>query len=75
MGEDGIPLCLQVLPGNNVDKRTVVEVVRDLKTNFKLRRVAFVRDRGGALKHDLGQKKDLGFTPKSFIFTGARKEN
>ena len=46
MGKDGIPLCHHVFPGNTVDKSTVVEVVKDLKTRFKLRSVVFVGDRG-----------------------------
>ena len=46
MGSNGIPLCHHVFPGNTVDKTTVAEVVADLKTRFKLRRVIFVGDRG-----------------------------
>jgi transposase len=46
MGRDGIPLCHHVFPGNTVDKTTVVEVVEDLKTRFKLHSVIFVGDRG-----------------------------
>lgn len=46
MSAEGIPLCHHVFAGNRVDKTTVVEVVSDLKTRFKLRRVIFVGDRG-----------------------------
>jgi transposase len=46
MGRSGIPLCHHVFPGNTVDKTTVAQVVADLKTRFKLRRVIFVGDRG-----------------------------
>lgn len=46
MGSNGIPLCHHVFPGNTVDKTTVAEVVADLKSRFKLRRVTFVGDRG-----------------------------
>jgi transposase len=46
MGEDGIPLCHHVFPGNTVDKTTVAEVVDDLKSRFTLRNVVFVGDRG-----------------------------
>jgi len=46
MGKNGIPLCHHVFPGNTVDKATVQEVVKDLKTRFKLRQVVFVGDRG-----------------------------
>jgi transposase len=46
MGNNGIPLCHHVFPGNTVDKTTVAEVVADLKSRFKLRRVIFVGDRG-----------------------------
>lgn len=46
MGGNGIPLCHHVFPVNTVDKTTVAEVVADLKSRFKLRRVIFVGDRG-----------------------------
>ena len=46
MGANGIPLCHHVFPGNTVDKVTVQEVVKDLKSRFKLRHVIFVGDRG-----------------------------
>lgn len=46
MTRDGIPLCHHVFPGNTVDKTTVVEVVRDIKSRFDLRNVIFVGDRG-----------------------------
>lgn len=46
MTSDGIPLCHHVFPGNTVDKTTVVEVVKDLKQRFNLKRIVFVGDRG-----------------------------
>lgn len=46
MTGNGIPLCHHVFPGNTLDKTTVIEVVRDLKERFDLRRVIFVGDRG-----------------------------
>lgn len=46
MTPSGIPLCHHVFPGNTVDKSTVLEVVRDIKKRFPLKRVVFVGDRG-----------------------------
>jgi transposase len=46
MTREGIPLCHHVFPGNTVDKSTVVSVIRDLKSRFRLDRVVFVGDRG-----------------------------
>ena len=46
MSAEGIPMCHHVFAGNRVDKTTVAEVVHDLKSRFKLRRVIFVGDRG-----------------------------
>jgi transposase len=43
---DSIPVCHHVFPGNTVDKSTVVQVVRDMKSRFDLRNVIFVGDRG-----------------------------
>src|SRR3972149_2715209 len=59
----GIPLCHHVFPGNTVDKTTVVEVVRDLKERFDLRRVVFVGDRGMLSDENLEKilDEELGF--------------
>jgi transposase len=46
MTREGIPLCHHVFPGNTVDKSTVVSVIRDLKSRFRLDRMVFVGDRG-----------------------------
>jgi transposase len=46
MTRDGIPLCHHVFSGDTPDKSSVVEVVRDLKERFGLKRVVFVGDRG-----------------------------
>ena len=46
MTRDGIPLAHHVFEGNRADKKTVEEVVKDLKERFGLRRVVFVADRG-----------------------------
>jgi hypothetical protein len=46
MTREGIPLCHHVFPGNTADKSTVVSVIRDLKSRFRLDRVVFVGDRG-----------------------------
>ncbi len=63
MTGDGIPLCHHVFPGNTVDKTTVVEVVRDLKERFDLRRVVFVGDRGMLSDENLEEilAEELGF--------------
>jgi len=46
MTREGIPLAHHVFEGNRPDKKTVVEVVRDLKERFGIRRAVFVADRG-----------------------------
>lgn len=46
MTREGIPLCHHGFPGNTMDKTTVVSVIRDLKSRFRLDRVVFVGDRG-----------------------------
>jgi transposase len=63
MTGNGIPLCHHVFPGNTVDKTTVVEVVRDLKERFDLRRVIFVGDRGMLSDENLEAvlTEELGF--------------
>ena len=63
MTGDGIPLCHHVFPGNTVDKTTVVDVVKDLKERFDLRRVIFVGDRGMLSDENLEAVLDeeLGF--------------
>src|SRR3990172_4359189 len=63
MTGDWIPLCHHVFPGNTVDKTTVVDVVKDLKERFDLRRVIFVGDRGMLSDENLEAVLDeeLGF--------------
>jgi transposase len=63
MTREGVPLCHHVFPGNTVDKTTVAQVVRDLKTRFSLRRVIFVGDRGMLSDDNLATILDeqLGF--------------
>lgn len=46
MTREGIPLCHHVFPGNTVDKATVADVIRDIKSRFNLDRIVFVGDRG-----------------------------
>jgi transposase len=46
MTRQGIPLCHHVFPGNTVDRSTVTEVVRDVRSRFDLDRIVFVGDRG-----------------------------
>src|SRR3990170_3332952 len=63
MTGNGIPLCHHVFPGNTVDKTTVVEVIRDFKERFDLRRVVFVGDRGMLSDENLEKilDEELGF--------------
>ena len=46
MSRDGIPIAHHVFEGNRIDKKTVEEVVLDLKERFGIRKAIFVGDRG-----------------------------
>ena len=46
MTRDGIPLAHHVFEGNRADKKTLTEVVKDLKERFEIKRAVFVADRG-----------------------------
>lgn len=63
MTRDGIPLCHHVFPGNTVDKTTVAEVVRDIRSRFNLGNVIFVGDRGMLSDENLETilDEELGF--------------
>jgi transposase len=63
MTREGIPLCHHVFPGNTADKSTVVSVIRDLKSRFRLDRVVFVGDRGMLSEDNLETilDEELGF--------------
>jgi transposase len=63
MTRDGVPLCHHVFPGNTVDKTTVVDVVRDIKSRLALRNVIFVGDRGMLSDENLETilDEELGF--------------
>lgn len=44
--EDGCPVGVEVFPGNTQDASTVVEKVKELQTQYGLKKVIFVGDRG-----------------------------
>jgi len=61
MTREGIPLAHHVFEGNRADKKTVQEVVRDLKARFGIRRAVFVADRGMMSDANLDEILDAGF--------------
>ena len=44
--EEGCPVGVEVFPGNTQDATTVVEKIRELQTEYGLKKVLFVGDRG-----------------------------
>jgi transposase len=61
MTREGIPLAHHVFEGNRADKKTVTEVVRDLKERFGIRRAVFVADRGMMSDENLNAILDAEF--------------
>src|SRR5262249_35785085 len=50
---EGIPLGFEVYPGNTVEGKTLVDIVRKMREKFRVRRFIFVADRGLLSKTNL----------------------
>jgi transposase len=61
MTREGIPLAHHVFEGNRADKKTLGEVVKDLKERFGIRRAVFVADRGMLSDENLEAILDVDF--------------
>ena len=61
LSREGLPLAHHVFPGDRPDKKTVSEVVRDLKERFGIRRAVFVGDRGMLSEENLEAILDADF--------------
>jgi transposase len=61
MTREGIPLAHHVFEGNRADKKTLSEVVKDLKERFGIQRAVFVADRGMLSDENLEAILDVGF--------------
>lgn len=61
MTREGIPLAHHVFDGNRAEKKTVTEVVKDLKERFGLKRAVFVADRGMMSDENLEAILDADF--------------
>lgn len=59
--EQGIPVSVEVWPGNTTDKETVKEQVALLRENFGLRNVIFVGDKGMYTRANIDEIVDNGF--------------
>jgi transposase len=58
---NGMPIGHEVFEGNRVDKKTVTEIVKDLKEKFQIERCIFVGDRGLVTKENLEEIERHGF--------------
>jgi len=61
MTRDGLPLAHHVFEGNRADKKTLVQVVNDLKKRFEITRAVFVADRGMLSEENLETILDANF--------------
>jgi transposase len=50
---EGVPLGFEVYPGNTVEGKTLVDIVRKMREKFRVRRFIFVADRGLLSKANL----------------------
>ncbi|MBM4137799.1 MAG: transposase [Nitrospira sp.] len=58
---NGVPIGHEVFEGNRVDKKTVKEILKDLKEKFEIGRCIFVGDRGLVTKENLEEIERHGF--------------
>ena len=59
--EQGIPLAVEVWPGNTTDKATVTTQVKLLKEQFNIKKAVFVGDKGLYSEMSIDQITDAGF--------------
>ncbi|MBT9148228.1 MAG: hypothetical protein DDT32_01998 [Syntrophomonadaceae bacterium] len=58
---NGMPIGHEVFEGSRVDKKTVKEILKDLKEKFEIGRCIFVGDRGLVTKENLEEIERHGF--------------
>lgn len=44
--ENGLPICMEMFPGNTSDNKTLQPTIENVKRNFKLKRLLIVADKG-----------------------------
>lgn len=59
--EDGCPIGIKVFNGNTKDETTVLDQIRELKTDFGIKEVIFVGDRGMMSAHKIDAVKGEEF--------------
>ncbi|MGH9045401.1 MAG: IS1634 family transposase [Acidimicrobiales bacterium] len=57
---EGLPVAIEVFPGNTADPKSFMEIVETTKARFGLSRVVFVGDRGMITSARIGALKDVG---------------
>jgi transposase len=57
---DGLPVAIEVFPGNTADPKSFVEIVERTKSRFGLSRVVFVGDRGMITSARIAALKEAG---------------
>ncbi|MCD6161570.1 MAG: IS1634 family transposase, partial [candidate division Zixibacteria bacterium] len=60
MNQDGIPLCHYTFDGNTSDRQTVIEVVDDIKSRFRVKEVTLAADKGMTSKANYGWLQEAG---------------
>lgn len=60
MDENGLPISVEMFPGNTLDHQTVIQSLRSSVDNLNFNRFIFVGDRGMCNYHNLMHLKSLG---------------
>ncbi len=60
MNSDGIPLAHYTFDGNTADRSTVIEVVREIRTRFRVQEVVLVADKGMTSSLNFGWLHEAG---------------
>jgi len=73
---NGLPIGHEVFEGNRVDKKTVKEILKKLKDQFKIKRCIFVGDRGLISKENLEVlERDENYSGFESILSLRRRRN
>jgi transposase len=61
LDDKGNPICSEIMPGNTTDVKTLIPVAERLKSQFGVKRVCIVADRGMISNETINQLEQLGW--------------
>jgi len=72
LDHEGHPLCCEMWPGNTTDVKTLIPIVRRLKSRFHIGSICIVGDRGMISKTTIAELKDADIDARFILGTRMR---